>query len=500
MSSRRRTNNDFQQMALAMSLYLHTDAGAEAANWLATYMLDRGRVPGRRPLLPDPHQPLRPDQPQGRPAASRPPTPSTTPATSTGQGRRPQGARTPRRRASSSATSRRPVADLKDAIDKFVASVSAESASDSPIYRGRPSRNAMLPGGTPFLEPAWKQQDGPHRRDAPSTSRRPLDALAAAQPAASSAPSARSPPRHAKGDKKIPLLVYRDFKGVDAVNLKTGKHAVGHPSSDWSLDNVLGADRHATATATRSTPTRSGCSQLASSQHRPAADPVRELRHRHPQRRQQATSTPSRTSPCPPPQNLIIANPGFGGQPASNWGQEVNDAINHNKLVAIRMTPAASSRGSSAARDGKARRWPTASSSAPPLPLNGKLYVLNEKQQELRLVTLDPDTGKVLAMQPLATTKDLKLGHDPLRRIQACHLAYGEGILVVPTNAGAVFGVDLLSGSLAVGVPLRREAGQRPTSARPRQGRLGPGQPPGPGWVCVNGRCVPRLGRHATGR
>src|SRR5205823_945929 len=41
----------------------------------------------------------------------------------------------------------------------------------------------------------------------------------------------------------------------------------------------------------------------------------------------------------------------------------------------------------------------------PPLPLDGKLYVLAEKQQELRLITLDPAKGTVLAVQTLGTTR-----------------------------------------------------------------------------------------------
>src|SRR5262249_32258711 len=94
----------------------------------------------------------------------------------------------------------------------------------------------------------------------------------------------------------------------------------------------------------------------------------------------------------------------------------------------------------------------------PPLPLAGKIYVLTEKQQELRLVCINPTSArktapanswipKVEFVQTLATTRD-KMQQDVARRTQAAHLAYGEGILVCPTNAGAVLGVDLLSNSL----------------------------------------------------
>src|SRR5207302_833396 len=94
-----------------------------------------------------------------------------------------------------------------------------------------------------------------------------------------------------------------------------------------------------------------------------------------------------------------------------------------------------------------------------PLSLGGKLYFLNEKNQDIRLVCLD--TGKLPAgtpgpkdiddaiawVQPLGTAKE-KILVDHGRRIHATHIAYGEGILVCPTNAGVILGVDLLTHSL----------------------------------------------------
>src|SRR5262249_1804744 len=55
---------------------------------------------------------------------------------------------------------------------------------------------------------------------------------------------------------------------------------------------------------------------------------------------------------------------------------------------------------------------------------------------------------KVLHKQVLCTVKNTVL-LDILRRTRAVHLAYGDGILVVPTNAGVVFGFDLITRSLA---------------------------------------------------
>jgi outer membrane protein assembly factor BamB/tetratricopeptide (TPR) repeat protein len=93
-----------------------------------------------------------------------------------------------------------------------------------------------------------------------------------------------------------------------------------------------------------------------------------------------------------------------------------------------------------------------------PLCLGGKLYILNEKNQEIRLICLDTaklpekildkDVDEAIVwVQPLGSAKD-KLTVDYGRRINATHIAYGEGILVCPTNAGVLLGVDLLTHSL----------------------------------------------------
>ena len=108
-----------------------------------------------------------------------------------------------------------------------------------------------------------------------------------------------------------------------------------------------------------------------------------------------------------------------------------------------------------------------------PLPVGGNLYALNEKNGgTLRLVCLDPATGNVLGpFQELGkVSKDHRFTHDISRRSMAVHLAYGEGILVVPTNAGHVFGIDLLTRSLAWAYPYRQSspaANSLPGPSRP---------------------------------
>jgi outer membrane protein assembly factor BamB len=86
----------------------------------------------------------------------------------------------------------------------------------------------------------------------------------------------------------------------------------------------------------------------------------------------------------------------------------------------------------------------------PPLPLSGNLYLLHELSNELRLLCVAPRDapGQGVPTEPalvwsqtLLTTRD-GIDQDFKRRIHAAHLAYSDGILVCPTNAGALVGVE----------------------------------------------------------
>jgi outer membrane protein assembly factor BamB len=126
----------------------------------------------------------------------------------------------------------------------------------------------------------------------------------------------------------------------------------------------------------------------------------------------------------------------------------------------------------------------------PPLPLYGKLYFLHERGNELRLVCIEardkpkeekvPTQPELVWAQTLVTTRD-GIEQDFNRRIHAAHLSYGEGILVCPTNAGAVLGVDLLTHAL-VWVHRYREGVKEEAKPNPN------GFPPG---FDMNGRPIP---------
>lgn len=81
----------------------------------------------------------------------------------------------------------------------------------------------------------------------------------------------------------------------------------------------------------------------------------------------------------------------------------------------------------------------------PPLPLGGRLYALAERDGSIRLLAMDPladDADRVVWSQTLVES-DQPLSSDPLRRISGLSPAFSDGVLVCPTGAGAVVGVDL---------------------------------------------------------
>jgi outer membrane protein assembly factor BamB len=78
-----------------------------------------------------------------------------------------------------------------------------------------------------------------------------------------------------------------------------------------------------------------------------------------------------------------------------------------------------------------------------PLPVAKHIYVLREKHNgEVRLDCIEPDQGIVKWIEKLTSVKEPYVGSLG-RRIHATHLAYADGILVCPTNAGVVLGYDL---------------------------------------------------------
>jgi outer membrane protein assembly factor BamB/tetratricopeptide (TPR) repeat protein len=174
----------------------------------------------------------------------------------------------------------------------------------------------------------------------------------------------------------------------------------------------------------------------------------------------------------PPP----VVNPQFGGIPQQQYrqGGELAEMVRAGRLVAVDVNtgrrkwylgrePADAARPpllneeESDKTTDAFRLCLDAVFLGPPLPMNGKLYVLVEQSGCVRLLCLDP---RNLVAVPGQTKKPAlvwsqKLGkpnntlpQDSIRRYQGAILASSEGILVCPTNAGVVVAVDTMSRSL----------------------------------------------------
>ncbi len=88
----------------------------------------------------------------------------------------------------------------------------------------------------------------------------------------------------------------------------------------------------------------------------------------------------------------------------------------------------------------------------PPLPLDGRLYVMVEIAGDINLCCLDPATGEEVWRQQLVAVESGGIDADPIRRVAGAMPSYHEGILICPTGAGAVVAIDLGDQMLRWGV------------------------------------------------
>ncbi len=479
-----KATNRPEVLAQVMRLYLYTDAGAEATDLLGTYHLDRGNfsTAGRcfSLLL-------------GRSGADKL---SPTTLFKAAYAFHQTGAaedKTAEEHVWQQLSER--VREVKlgngeargvDELRTYVAASVRPGefyVGDWSLYRGGPSRTDRGVGSYAFMEPRWRMpgvRANSNNSDTARWLRTAEDYLKRNnQPVLPSffpvtATVLRRDPAGGRSEKK-PLLVYRSNWGIHAVNMRTGTLDWETPSK-WSLDGM------ATQTDGRGHALQSWIGFYLQQGQLVGARPSIVFEN----------STVGTLSTdgnyvyavedlqVPPPSPYGVEFPGgFPARGGMGMGlpAPLNDAVQHNRLQAFEVAT-----GKLKWELGDPDRAGELSDCyflGPPLPLGGKLYVLTERQQELRLACIDPAGPKVVAMQTLATTRD-KMQADVPRRTEAAHLAYAEGILVCPTNAGAVLGVDLLSHSLVWAYPYREKAETeewRPNMAR---GGLPPGWVVGP--------------------
>ncbi|MCE9547129.1 MAG: PQQ-like beta-propeller repeat protein, partial [Planctomycetia bacterium] len=93
----------------------------------------------------------------------------------------------------------------------------------------------------------------------------------------------------------------------------------------------------------------------------------------------------------------------------------------------------------------------------PPLPLQGRLYVIAEMAGEIRLVVLSADSGRLQWSQQLAVVDD-EIAHETSRHTYGISPSFADGTLICPTTVGAVVGVDLTTRLLLWGYQYPRDA------------------------------------------
>jgi outer membrane protein assembly factor BamB len=280
-------------------------------------------------------------------------------------------------------------------------------------------------------------------------------------------------------DRTIPLVIFKDYWGVQAVNVKTGKLEWNSPSN-WSLERTIGRGMD----ARKSQVLNSWLQFYIDQNQRPQVLFENSVCGTLATDNQYVYAVEDLA--VPPPQFGLNTDPRFNaGVVGAGLSGEIGEAVRHSRLQAFSLTRNGKLMWEAGGLDGKTE-LSDSFFLGPPLPLAGLLYVVTQKDKDLRLACLDPRVqGKVVWVTALARTGDT-LAANPLRRTQAVQLAYADGTLVVPTNAGAVLSVHLADGSLAWAFPYRGIAAAVP----PVPWRVGRGLPHGWAWG-PDGRPVP---------
>jgi outer membrane protein assembly factor BamB len=364
-------------------------------------------------------------------------------------------------------------AQLQQELDRASALIAASSPFDWPLFRGNSTRTAKGRGSAPFLESKWQKSNLDHEALHPQTKALIVESLAQQ--------------KYQPGNTRLPAffpiaaggkVIYRSYVGIHAVytedipaaGIKAGDLAWESNMTTGSLEALI-YDFNKKQEVTNWLNLYKGAGSqnilfensmvgtLSTDNSRVYA--VDDLA----------------VPPHPGTQNFQP----WGGMPAQGMTSQLREVAERSRLLAIDLESGKLvwERGDPLHDDNK--QTAGAYFLGPPVPLGGKLFVLIEKNAELQLLCLEPIKGDIIWTQTLATARD-RLMMDVSRRIQAVHLAYDEGILVCPTNAGAVLGVDLLSRSLVWAYPYREKT---PDNSHDERNR---------GRIIRNGVVIQRLG------
>jgi outer membrane protein assembly factor BamB len=155
--------------------------------------------------------------------------------------------------------------------------------------------------------------------------------------------------------------------------------------------------------------------------------------------------------PAPPhPSDLSDLTQAQGGV-GKHWFSTAEGNLHHNRLraVDVRTGELRWEIGAWQKDSGRELREPLSNAFflGAPLPVGRRLFALVERRQEINLLCLETATGDLIWSQNVASVPT-SLEADAARRMQPAHLAYADGVLVCPTDAGAVVAVDPTSHNL----------------------------------------------------
>lgn len=310
------------------------------------------------------------------------------------------------------------IRDLRDRLERLAAFDNIPL--DHPLFQGTAARTSRTPGDKPFLDETTKKWVMPmiHQQQTNAW----IEQAVKLQ---------REQTREPVLPQFFPiatqgLVVFRSYYGIQAVKLQTGTLA-WDSDFDGSIDSLIGPHHDPNQAALMR-------------QWVPMYQGSRDLRILYEHSSLGTLSTNNHLVfgvddlAVPPHPNL--------GVPTRQRCGALADQVFANRLMAIGLKSGkrvwqAGGRGAAAG--------PLADSFffGAPLPLGDELFSMVETEAELRLVCLNADYGSLKWKQPLLRV-NTPATRDVGRRLQAVNLAYDDGVLICPTNAGHVFGIDPL--------------------------------------------------------
>jgi outer membrane protein assembly factor BamB len=332
---------------------------------------------------------------------------------------------------------------LRKELDQYGSDDSPASTWDWALFKGNASRSAQGKGGTPFLESKWlyttinaNPEPGAKDKQAEQWLDRAIKQQESRGPVLPAFfPIAVTLQRDAG---PVPLLIYRSYWGVHARNLlKDGK-------LEWESALDGGLDRIVVDPEKKMQLSQWIELYLSNSPHMLFENSVVGTLSTDNKRVYAVDDLALPPHPMSQPMQQMM----WGQQ--ANFGK-LNDMVHHSKLFAFDLQTNGKLVWELGGRGDKSELGDSYFL-GPPLPVGDKLYLLADKNSELRLICLDPSRDDkappaISWIQTLVNVRD-KMLTDVGRRMQAGHLSYGEGVLVCPTNAGIVLGVDILSHTL----------------------------------------------------